>query len=299
VFYYGGIPGFLIRQNKREMRKARISLLKNQRSLSFKLNAPARRGIRQAVLWLQLVSGLLPSLVFLPLVVQPAPQADRTNFYGLALVSQPASDLRLLGATWFYTWGTVNPYPYAPGEFVPMLREMLAEIYLPSSYNGTILVGNEPGNPSQTDLSPTEAVNRLNIIRQQYPHARLLCCGTLSYNIDWLRQFVAAGGKPDGWHFHAYVESPYSVADITGQLAEMHQITGGFAWITEYSVLGGDASQFTELTIWMEGQNWIERIAPYTNRQPHTGAAWELDPSVELVNADGSLTPLGEAYVSR
>jgi hypothetical protein len=246
---------------------------------------------------------LLAVVIFLPMVVQaepqPAPQSARVSFYGLAAASQPASDIELLGADWFHAWQVKNPYPTSRAQFVPMLWDGLPSDSLSSSYAGVILVGNEPDNPNQLNISPEEMARRLAVTRKRYPKARLLCCGTLSYHPDYVRAFIAAGGRPDGWQLHAYIEGPFSADDIIAQLTTLHQVTGGPAWITEFSALDGDVEQFAKLTTWMEQQPWIERIAPYTNRQPNTGQWWEIDQRVNLVSPQGTLTALGAYYASR
>ena len=242
---------------------------------------------------------LLSSIIFLPIVMQPGPLAAREPYYGLAPAMQPASDIDLIGAQWYHAWRPSNPYPGIQAEFVPMLWHGLPDESLPADYSGVILVGNEPDNPNQLNISPQEMARRLALTRQHYPRARLLCCGTLSYHYDWLAQFMALGVLPDAWQVHAYIEGPFAASDIIAQLDAFHRLTGGPAWITEYGSLNGDVAQFAQLTTWMEQQTWIERIAPYTNRQPHQGQWWEIDARVELVAPDGTLTDLGSWYTGR
>ena len=76
----------------------------------------------------------------------------------------------------------------------------------------------------------------------------------------------------------------------------MHQATGGTAWITEFGVMSGDLEIFKRLVTWMTSQEWIERIAPYTNRQPYTNDWWVVSHGVDLVAPDGTLTPCGKWY---
>jgi hypothetical protein len=243
---------------------------------------------------------LLAVIIYLPAIFQPAPRAAQEPYYGLAWAYKPGSDIDLLGVDWFYAWRPVNPVPTATAEFVPMLWDGLPSDQLPAAYNGTILIANEPDNIKQLNITPAEMVRRLDITRAYYPNARLLCCGTLSYHDQWLREFIAAGGKPDAWHVHAYVEGPYDVHTIINQLTVVgeiidHQTT----WVTEYNSMVGSLDDFSLLTTWMEQQPWIARIAPYTNRQPHQNEWWEVSPAIELVSPEGTLTGLGSWYASR
>lgn len=243
---------------------------------------------------------LLAVIIYLPAIFQPAPSPAREPYYGLAWAYTPGSDIDLLGAEWFYAWRPVNPVPGAAAEFVPMLWDGLPSDQLPASYNGTILVANEPDNIKQLNISPQEMARRLKITRAYYPNARLLCCGTLSYHDQWLRDFIAEGVLPDAWHAHAYVEGPYDINTIIAQLGVVGEIVQHQpTWITEYNSMVGDLDDFSRLTLWMEQQAWIERIAPYTNRQPHKGQWWEVSPAIELVSPEGQLTALGGWYAGR
>lgn len=223
--------------------------------------------------------------IFLPLVL-----ASRL-YYGLAVADVTHyDDAARLGATWSYDW--------TPSGDVPMLWSGKPSSLIPAEYTGWILVLNEPNVTTQANLSPSEAVNRLNNLRAYYPRARLICCGASVWAWDWMKAFWDSGGRPDAWHMHAYTESVITPAVVAQELTRMHQLTGGEYWITEYGSPAGNLSHFQQVTQWFEAQSWIVRIAPYTNRQPD-GVSWALDPGVEMVNPDGSLTPIGAWYAGR
>jgi hypothetical protein len=233
---------------------------------------------------------LLAFIIYLPYVETSQPQALIQPRYGLAMAVVACADLSALNVDLYHTWGPRSSCSGA--DFVPMLWSGLPEESLDPGYSGWILVMNEPDNPRQLNISPAEAASRMATTRAHYPNAELLCCGTLSYHPDWLAEFVSYGQLPDLWHYHAFVEGPYSVADIQAQLAQLHAITGGDVWITEYAVMDGDLADFQALTEWMSAQPWITVIMPYTNRQVN-GEWWAIDPRVELVSPEGGLTPTG------
>lgn len=57
----------------------------------------------------------------------------------------------------------------------------------------------------------------------------------------------------------------------------------------------GNLVEFRTVTEWFQSQDWIERIAAYTNRQPDN-VPWGIDKRVEMVRADNSLSEIGEYY---
>ena len=65
-------------------------------------------------------------------------------------------------------------------------------------------------------------------------------------------------------------------------------------WVTEFGVLSGSAQQFDQVLQYVSAH--FDRFAAYTNRQPHTGQGWELSSGVEMVQGNGSLTAVGDAY---
>ncbi len=234
----------------------------------------------------------MPYNVYLPSVIKGRPGPLR----GIAL-GPPKADADLLNVSWRYNWfHKTDKFAGARGEFVPMLKDGLPSNEIPSTYAGPLLAMNEPDNPVQLNISPDEAAARMQKLRAAYPQARIIAPACLSYSIDWLQRFYDAGQHPDAWALHAYVEGPYNVDAIIGQLNRMHQLTGGTAWITEFGVMSGDLEVFKRLVTWMTSQEWIERIAAYTNRQPYTNDWWVVSHGVDLVKQDGILTECGKWY---
>jgi hypothetical protein len=112
----------------------------------------------------------------------------------------------------------------------------------------------------------------------------------------WQREFYRLGGRPDAWHVHAYIEQWVTVGYIQNELTALHALTGGDYWVTEYGSLEGDLQDFKALTEWFGGRPWISKIAAYTNREPDPDATWSIGPGLEMVQDDGTLTPIGAYY---
>ena len=177
-----------------------------------------------------------------------------------------------------------------------MLIDGLPSPKIPADYGGWLLVLNEPNVEIQANLSPQEAARRLADLRQHYPVARLVCCGVSVWALDWMQAFMdSATVLPDAWHFHAYTEEWITPEVAQDFLTQMHDLTGGAYWITEYGSPQGRIEDFIAMTEWFERQPWVTRIAPYTNRQDPT-AWYKIGVGVELVQDDGALTPIGDYY---
>lgn len=223
--------------------------------------------------------------VFIPAVVSAEPR------FGIAMASPGfRGDLETIGAQWSYTW-TDKSDP-------PLLKFGNISPNIPPDYDGYILFLNEPNVSIQANLSPDEAARRFEIARAYYPDAEILCCGVSVFAVDWIREFYETGARPDGWHVHAYTESWITPAVAQRMLLAQYKITGGYYWVTEYGSPAGSLSDFSAMTEFFIGTDWISRIAAYTNREP-IGEWWSIGQGVNLVNADGTLTPIGEYYAKR
>jgi len=213
-------------------------------------------------------------------------------YYGLAMAVPNNWDLLDLGVGWWYVWG--------PTGNVPMLWAGDYSSSIPSNYSGWILFLNEPNEDSQSDMSPSEAITKLIARKLDYPSAKFICCGISNNGALWHEVFYAIGGRPDAWSVHNYVSGTNpTAATLIAQNDYLHNITGGDYWITEYGSMNGVLSEFTQLTESYKQRSWIKRIAPYTNRQPHTGEPWELPSGVELYNYQtGVIKEIGSYYRS-
>ena len=228
-----------------------------------------------------------------------SPRAEPANpYYGLAMAMPPDADAALLGVQWYYVWGPSSPF-HVQAEYIPMLWDGLPDERIPADYSGWLLVLNEPNLTNQSNVTPQEAAHRLAVLRAQYPQAKLLCCGLSVWAVDWLQAFLAASPvRPDAWHVHAYTEEWITPAKAQAYLTYYHTLTGGTYWVTEYGSPAGSLDDFQAMTTWFQAQNWITRIAPYTNRQPE-GAGWAIGAGVELVQSGGDLTQIGGFYADQ
>ena len=225
-----------------------------------------------------------PYRVYVPLAIAPL------QYKGLALADPlHPGDIDTLGASWWYDWT-------ATGQ-TPMLWSGNPSTLIPQNYTGYILVLNEPNVATQANVTPTEAVKRLAILRAYYPDARLVCCGASVWAYGWMSAFWQAGGRPDAWHVHAYTEAYITPTYVATELTRMHDMTGGDYWITEYGSPAGSLADFETVTRWFWSQPWITRVAAYTNRQPE-GVPWAIGEGVEMVGPDGSLSPIGDWYAA-
>lgn len=220
--------------------------------------------------------------VYLPLI-----QKQSDPFKGLAYIPNKNKDLDTLKIEWWYVWG--------PTGQIPMLREGLPDSKVPSNYSGYILVLNEPNVSIQTNISPKEAVIRLTDLRKAYPNAKLVCCGASVFAMQWMKDFWNMGGRPDEWHIHSYIEYWVTPKMAQSMISEMHKMTGGNYWITEYGSPAGKLNDFVAITEFFCDTPWITRIAAYTNKQP-SNEWWSIGSGVNMIKDDGTMTEIGEYY---
>ena len=223
---------------------------------------------------------------------------------GLAMATHYPEDLETLGVAWYYTWG----WCHAAG-CVPMVHGM----ELPPACPPLLLVGNEPNaiRPFGSPTTPAEAVVKVRAIERLCPSTRLVVgnvsaddwqpAGGWGSGYDWLAEFLPAYKAVAGVNFadtvgvHCYAR--YRASYCVEQLDRLRGLYGGPMWLTEFGMLSGDPRQFAVLLDY--AATYFERFAAYTNRQPHTGQGWELTVGVELVRADGELTPAGQLYAEK
>jgi hypothetical protein len=241
-------------------------------------------------------SGEAEAQSMLPRVFLPSIMMGDEPFKGLAIADMDHfDDIYVLGGEWWYDW--TSPLDLYSAK-VPMLWSGLPSTNIPSDYTGWILAMNEPNVSTQLNITPSEAVSRLNALRTSYPYAKILCCGVSIWAGDWTEDFWDLGGRPDAWHVHAYTEEWITPTFVQSELTEWHTLTGGDYWISEFGSPAGSLSDFQAVMTWFEQQSWITRVSAYTNRQPE-GAPWAIGEGVEMVNDDGTLTPIGEWYAGR
>lgn len=228
--------------------------------------------------------------VYLPLVQGPSAPPP---FYGLAWANQPPADLSLLAADWFYVWGE-SLLSLQGLQSVPMLRPGWAG-RLPASYSGPLLFLNEPNVTIQDNLSPAAAAADFRRVKERYPAAQPVVGNVSIWATRWLREFAQL--EPvTRVGVHCYLEAGFGVAYCDRELERLHADLGVPIWVTEFNNVSPALEPFCDLLAMLESKPWVERIAPFTNRQ--LGDWWDL-PHCSLVAADGSLLPKGRAYVER
>jgi putative glycosyl hydrolase len=207
---------------------------------------------------------------------------------------------------WAYNWAS------SPGGSIPSGVEYVAMLWGPKVF-GTwahdietalssgckhILGFNEPDLPSQSNLSPADAVNYHKKYILPYQNRASLGSpgvtnGVNGMGLDWLTSFLNLCGGHCGlsfiaihWYDDASVDKFKRHVTQAIQLANAHNIHE--VWITEFAGAGDAAAQATFLSQaipWLESQSAVTRYAYFMVRQGI------------LVNGN-SLTKLGSIYVS-
>jgi hypothetical protein len=224
---------------------------------------------------------------------------------GLAMAVPVMSDLDLLRVEWYYNWVECDD---------PRCVSMVYSMQLPRICQKWLLVGNEPNaiTPYGHPLTPREAAKRTIAIEKKCPQTKLVAAnvsvdnwsavgGYNGYGYQWLAEFLREYEIQSGKEYsqiigvHCYTQ--HDARYCQWQLEIIREVYAGEMWVTEAGIVSGDAWQMRKLLADLSDGRW-GRYAIYTNRQPHTGQGWELFNGVELVNGDGTLTPMG-AMVAR
>lgn len=226
--------------------------------------------------------------------------------------------------SWYYTWapGSVSAGDKVGLEFVPMLWGVKqvgdwnsARGSWPSSVKNALFF-NEPNQSGQSDISVNDA---LQYWMNDYLPARtqnglrLGHAGTTSApnGLTWVTDFYnvctgagnsAADCSADFVPVHYY---DVDVGHFQSYLQNFHQVTGKNLWVTEYACQnfngGAQCSQdqtwafHQQIASWMDGQDWIERYAPFGFMQDLQG----VNTLNALMNGGGSITDLGSWYINQ
>ncbi len=194
--------------------------------------------------------------MFLPLVVRPAgtsaPAAAPAVKRGVGTPSpyQYCNDLVTLHTTWFFDW-SAQPPSCNGDENVPMIWGSS----LPSAVGGNsqwLLVWNEPNNPGQANLSPTQAALLYPTIETRFANKKLAVGNTydgyggLTPGIQWLTAFInaytQANGKPprlDAIGMHCYQWTATECIQTTQQIEQLASQMGAEVWVTEFAFYQG------------------------------------------------------------
>jgi hypothetical protein len=221
------------------------------------------------------------------------------------------------GVTWWYNWASQGSGQGAGIEFVPMLwGKSQINDSLPGSY-GYLLGFNEPNFKAQANLTPQQAADAWPMVEAR---AKAVGAPTVSPAVNfcgsssdpsqcsdpsvtdpytYLSDFFAActGCEVD------YVAVHWYNCDLPSLQAYIDGSPGGLAgfvqfgkpiWLTEFSC-DGSASVADQ-------KAYIQAAIPYLENNPHVYRySWFSAgpiPNAVLMNDDGSLTDLGQTYVS-
>jgi hypothetical protein len=173
----------------------------------------AKGAVRPAVL-------LLAALLLVRSAPRPAYPGPRA---GVVAVRWPSSQaLDQLGMVWYYTYsseGPADPRHHRVWMVLPHYDEARLRRALRQHPGTWWIVGNEPNDPYQDNLSPEayaafyHRVDRF--VRQVDPTARLISAGIANADWQWAEAFCSAyrlayGRYPrvDAWNVHNYVLEP-------------------------------------------------------------------------------------------
>jgi len=231
----------------------------------------------------------------------------------------------VLQIEWAYTWASCMWLMPPHIEYVPMIRSIHAfdatrAQRIVDYYGAGIywLVGNEPDNQWQDNLTPMEAADAygviVNIILEVDPTAKIIIGNFTNpsqyFREVWFSQFKSAWmtkwneeatAKIAGWGVHAYAH-PYSgetqqnaIHRVQRQLeAWMNENQGMELWVTEYGNLWiEDIETMRQMTEWLDDR--VDRYA-YFYFGDESGD-WEVTSLYTEPWPLPMLTNLGEEYI--
>lgn len=215
------------------------------------------------------------------------PKKGLARTYG----GQFPDDLTDLGAEWYFNWGATESLYTGPyGDYVPMSYSGQEIAWLDSSFDGYLLVFNEPENgpPYGGGQGAVDAAIAYCALASAYPKATLVVGGVqvwhYSYFSDLVDEIGARCELPRVWHAHMYVDinaSFYDVYDNFDDLDVFHNLVGGTWWITEWADTTSNDPAITQTFLEeFEDRIWVQKIAIETNRfsgaEPWCPPNWEI-----------------------
>ncbi len=245
------------------------------------------------------------------------PTAGQLPFKGFAGDPTACADMQHLGVCWYYNWKqTPSTGCSSTGiPFVPMIwghtgNEQSASgiVSAVSSFvskgYGYVLGFNEPDNSTQSNITVATAVS----LWPSFDNSAILLGtpGTQANSTGqtWFTSFMGSVNGSTTLHadfiaIHWYGWNAGSCDAAASQLESYIKYAEGFSgnrpiWITEWGCLNDSAPDVAD------GRQFLQRRAGGV-RAPSAGRPLLLVPLVDqldLVNADGSLTTLGNAYAA-
>jgi len=245
----------------------------------------------------------------------------------------------VLGVDWAYSWHHCSEWPMPSIEYVPMVRsihnefnkEKVENIILWHGAGGYWLVGNEPNNQWQDNLTPMEAAiaygEIINVILGTDPTARIILGNfsnpSLYFRNTWFGQFKSAWitkwnedvtMRIVGWGVHAYVK-PYSTETYQNAIDRVQRQVLAWQdmapdcqlWVTEFGNIdridgetefGNEIETnieiMTQMTIWLDAN--VDRYAMFYFGDE--AGDWAFTSLYKEPWPLPQLTELGEAYIN-
>ena len=238
---------------------------------------------------------------------------------GMAYGSNSVADLRAVssGVNWWYNWASQpdNPnvaaaYASLGMSYVPMLwnGNFDANKLATNPFSGSYLLGfNEPNFTHQGNLTPQQAAALWPQVEQvARAHQMKIVSPAVNYcgggcNVTdpfaWLDQFLATcvNCQIDAIAMHWYACDKSALQWYLGQFESRYNKP---LWLTEFACLDSgtinadvEAAYMRDALQLLESDPHVARYAWFTGRSTS-------QPAVNLLGADGRLTPLGQIYVS-
>jgi hypothetical protein len=260
----------------------------------------------------------------------PKAMAPISEKRGLAYGHHSVNDLAALrsGIQWWYNWAEVpessvlDHYEDYDLDFVPMawderFNEARLRNYLNLHPNVKYLLGfNEPNFKGQANLTPAEAAAqwpRLEAIARSYnlkivgpavnfSPGEVDIPGTEDDSSPWeyLDAFFAActNCQVDYIAIHSYMKYPSALQWYVGEFEKRYKRP---IWVTEWASWDdggptnvGEQMNYLATTVrWLEANPNVFRYAWFVGRS--SGGAHSF-PYIDILGADGELTPLGNLY---
>jgi hypothetical protein len=256
---------------------------------------------------------LLPGCVTSSSSVSARPHAKRGIGMGTKTDTHWAEKLQLCGARWFYSWNRLPPENIPRGvEFIPMVwngkpGDSYTELgkQLRKAGYKELLGFNEPDQKKQGDMTVEEALNLWPKLMET--GLRLISPSCVHPDRDWMKAFMKGVEerqlRVDAVGVHSY-GGPNADA-LMKRLATVHEMFGRPLWITEFAVGDWNAKSRAEnkfrpeqvvefvgkVLPQLDACEFVERYAWF----PAKPDSAPLGPSA-LLNDDGTLTSVGEAY---
>jgi len=226
---------------------------------------------------------------------------------GLASNTAPTAGLRP-GVGWWYDWSNQGNPGSSGVEFVPMMWGSSSLTGAIPSASRFLLTFNEPNFHAQSNLSAAQAAGLWPQVQAKAAGLPIVgpgmnfcgpasaCNGTSPY--QYLKDFFAAcaGCQVDYVAVHWYNCDLPSLKDYLepgGSLEGFEQF-GKPIWLTEFSC-DTTASKADQ-------EAYLRAAVPYLEANPHVFRyAWfsaSNIPNAQLLNSDGTPTPLGQVYAS-